>query len=83
MAKLKYDRPINITLNASGSTMVPKGEVWKVSTNAYGDGSEYHTNLYGGGIQSPLTPALGPHTSQASPSNTSKSSAKEGVTLYA
>lgn len=49
MAKLKYDRPINITLNASGSTMVPKGEVWKVSTNAYGDGSEYHTNLYGGG----------------------------------
>lgn len=48
MAKLKYDRPINITLNASGSTMVPKGEVWKVSTNAYGDGSEYHTNLYGG-----------------------------------
>lgn len=78
MAKLKYDRPINITLNASGSTMVPKGEVWKVSTNAYGDGSEYHTNLYGGGIQSPLPPALGPHTSQASPSNTSKSKRLHG-----
>lgn len=78
MAKLKYDRPINITLNASGSTMVPKGEVWKVSTNAYGDGSEYHTNLYGGGIQSPLPPALGPQTSQASPSNTSRSKRVHG-----
>ena len=73
MAKLKYDRPINITLNSSGRAMIPKGEVWKVFTNLYGDASENLTNLYGGGIHSKLPPALRPYTSQASPSNTSKS----------
>lgn len=49
MAKLKYDRPINITLNSSGRAMIPKGEVWKVFTNIYGDASGCLTNLYGGG----------------------------------
>lgn len=73
MAKLKYDRPINITLNSSGRAMIPKGEVWKVFTNIYGDASGCLTNLYGGGIHSKLPPALRPYTSQASPSNTSKS----------
>lgn len=48
MAKLKYDRPINITLNSSGRAMIPKGEVWKVFTNIYGDASGCLTNLYGG-----------------------------------
>lgn len=48
MAKLKYDRPININLSESASTRVPNGEVWKVSTDESSDGSGANTNLYGG-----------------------------------
>lgn len=81
MAKLKYDRPINIALNSSGKAMIPTDEVWKVTTTSSVDGAEPFTNLYGGGTHSIHETSQGPY--QASPSNISTSSAKEGVTLYA
>lgn len=31
MAKIKFDRLINITLNSSSSTIVPTDEVWRVT----------------------------------------------------
>lgn len=46
MAKLKYDRPINIGLGKNKYVTVPEGEVWKVSTRQ--SVNAFATNLYGG-----------------------------------
>lgn len=47
MAKLKYDRPINIVLSSGKKAEVPAGEVWAV---AFGMGSnlENGTTVRGG-----------------------------------
>ncbi len=46
MAKLKYDRPINIDPKNSQKVTVPNDEVWKVTTKD-GSGPESQ-KLYGG-----------------------------------
>ena len=46
MAKLKYDRVINISLTGKNVATIPKDEVWKVSI---GPGYGSRSNLYGGG----------------------------------
>ena len=47
MAKLKYDRPINIGLRNGQNVTIPNDEVWKITTK---DASEIEsTKLYGGG----------------------------------
>lgn len=51
MAKLKYDRPINIGLGKNKYVTVPEGEVWKVSTRQ--SVNAFATNLYGGGYTFP------------------------------
>ncbi len=53
MAKLKYDRPINMRLTNSARVTIPDGEVWKVTTGALNNESATttdnpRTNLYGG-----------------------------------
>lgn len=45
MAKLKYDRVINISLTGKNVATIPKDEVWKVSI---GPGYGSRSNLYGG-----------------------------------
>ena len=55
MAKLKYDRPINMRLTNSARGTIPDGEVWKVTTGALNNESATttdnpRTNLYGGYI---------------------------------
>lgn len=47
MAKLKYDRPINISMRQYQTVTIPKDEVWKVSTDT--EGSSAPTKLFGGG----------------------------------
>lgn len=85
MAKLKYDRPINISMRQYQTVTIPKDEVWKVSTDT--EGSSAPTKLFGGGrasaaaIQVFLDPMEYPKF-PASPSSTSTSSVVEGVTLY-
>lgn len=69
MAKLKYDRPINIGLGKNKYVTVPEGEVWKVSTRQ--SVNAFATNLYGGGTHSLRTAQRLAY--QASPSSTSKS----------
>ena len=81
MAKLKYDRPINVNAGKSQFVTIPKDEVWKVTVTSNIDGADPLTNLYGGGTHSIHETPQSPY--QASPSNISTSSAKEGVTLYA
>lgn len=48
MAKLKYDRPINVNAGKSQFVTIPKDEVWKVTVTSNIDGAEPFTNLYGG-----------------------------------
>ncbi len=47
MAKLKYDRVINISLTGKNVATIPKDEVWKVSIGPGYGGPR--ANLYGGG----------------------------------
>ena len=49
MAKLKYDRVINISLTGKNVATIPKDEVWKVSIGPGYGGPR--ANLYGGGVQ--------------------------------
>lgn len=51
MAKLKYDRPINIPFPEGTEVTVPKDEVWKITAeiNTGNHSQEIATNLYGGG----------------------------------
>lgn len=53
MAKLKYDRPINIPLKEDMKVTVPNDEVWRVTarTNVSSGVHEFTTNLYGGGYE--------------------------------
>lgn len=51
MAKLKYDRPINISMQQNQTVTIPKDEVWKVSTDT--EGSSVPTKLFGGGDELP------------------------------
>lgn len=74
MAKLKYDRPINIGLGKNKYVTVPEGEVWKVSTRQ--SVNAFATNLYGGGTHSLRTAQRLAY--QASPSSTSKSKRLHG-----
>lgn len=50
MAKLKYDRPINIPFTEGTQVTVPKGEVWKLTAEIDRSGGVrvISTNLYGG-----------------------------------
>lgn len=76
MAKLKYDRPINVNAGKSQFVTIPKDEVWKVTVTSNIDGAEPFTNLYGGGTHSIHETSQGPY--QASPSSTSKSNRIHG-----
>lgn len=49
MAKLKYDRPINVNAGKGQFVTIPKDEVWKVTVTSNIDGADPLTNLYGGG----------------------------------
>lgn len=70
MAKLKFDRSINLELNGNNQTSIPRNEVWKVFLSGpYGStgdlkingmtvrGSAIGTHLLGGVLTS-LEPAL-------------------------
>lgn len=57
MAKLKYDRPINIDPKNSQKVTVPNDEVWKVTTKD-GSGPESQ-KLYGGGYTISYGPVSG------------------------
>ncbi len=50
MAKLKYDRPLNIPFTKGTQVTVPKDEVWKLTaeTDIAGGVHGISTNLYGG-----------------------------------
>ena len=70
MAKLKYDRPINMDFGGDRKVTIPNDEVWKVTTK---DGNtQLSQKLYGGGTHS----AMG--LSQASRSSTSRSKRLHG-----
>lgn len=70
MAKLKYDRPINIDSGSDRNITIPNDEVWKVTTRE-GD-VPASPKLYGGGTHSVM--GLFP----ASPSSTSTSKRRRG-----
>ena len=74
MAKLKYDRPINLYLNEGQTTKVPADEVWAV-THDFGTKSKDGTNVYGGGSSSN---SAATQPLPASPSSTSKSKRVHG-----
>lgn len=50
MAKLKYDRPLNIPFEKGTQVTVPKDEVWKITAkiDTGNHSQEIATNLYGG-----------------------------------
>lgn len=83
MAKLKYDRLLNIPFEDGTQVTVPKDEVWKI-TAQIDRGSNLKgisTNLYGGGTNSTVgvleVPLLEMY-SPASPSSTSTSKRRHG-----
>lgn len=49
MAKLKYDRPINVDTSSGRTIYVPDNEVWKVTADERNLGPT--TNIYGGGYR--------------------------------
>lgn len=57
MAKLKYDRPINIVSGSNRRITIPNDEVWKVTTKD-GSGPESQ-KLYGGGYTFSYGPVSG------------------------
>ena len=83
MAKLKYDRPINMRLTNSARVTIPDGEVWKVTTGALNNESATttdnpRTNLYGGGTSSKRATKRHRCISQAPPSRPSTSKRLHG-----
>lgn len=48
MAKLKYDRPINISARSSSRVQIPNDEVWKVTTSPHNSNVDAFIKLYGG-----------------------------------
>lgn len=82
MAKLKYDRPLNIPFTKGTQVTVPKDEVWKLTaeTDIAGGVHGISTNLYGGGTNSTAgdTDPLPEMYSPASPSSTSTSKQLHG-----
>lgn len=76
MAKLKYDRVINISLTDKNVATIPKDEVWKVSIGPGYGGSR--ANLYGGGTISKWIQGPRGCLYPVSPSNTSKSKRLHG-----
>ena len=57
MAKLKYDRPINMDFGGDRKVTIPNDEVWKVTTK---DGNtQLSQKLYGGGYTFSYGPVSG------------------------
>lgn len=76
MAKLKYDRPINVDTSSGRTIYVPDNEVWKVTADERNLGPT--TNIYGGGIDSSVR-----RLSLVSPLSISTTRrAMEGVVLH-
>ena len=76
MAKLKYDRPINISARSSSRVQIPNDEVWKVTTSPHNSNVDAFIKLYGGGTVS--TSKIQMELYPASPSSTSKSKRVHG-----
>lgn len=76
MAKLKYDRVINISARSSSRVQIPNDEVWKVTTSPHNSNVDAFVKLYGGGTVSKSKIQM--ELYQASPSNTSKSKRLHG-----
>ena len=49
MAKLKYDRVINVEIGSNKNVEIPNDEVWRVTTKSNVGGTNPSTKLYGGG----------------------------------
>ena len=50
MAKLKYDRVINVEIGSNKNVEIPNDEVWRVTTKSNVGGTNPSTKLYGGGV---------------------------------
>lgn len=59
MAKLKYDRPINISARSSSRVQIPNDEVWKVTTSPHNSNVDAFVKLYGGGYSIEIKDSAG------------------------